>query len=142
MSLITTGQQIDPNGVHHPAHYNAHPSGIEVIVVCREMTFNLGNAFKYLMRAGMKDVPSKELRKALWYVQDEWDHYEFMVQAFDVDPSEHAGEAMAKVINAEPDPDKRQLYLLMSKYWTTQGKGALKNLLDELALYVESRSKS
>jgi len=59
--------------VHHPAHYNAHPSGIECIDVVRHMNFNLGNVVKYLWRAGEKD-PAKhleDLKKAAWYLNDE-----------------------------------------------------------------------
>jgi hypothetical protein len=59
--------------VRHPKHYTSHPSGIEAIEVTRHMNFNLGNAMKYLWRAGLKD-PSKtieDLRKAEFYIQDE-----------------------------------------------------------------------
>ena len=59
--------------VKHPKHYTSHPSGIEAIEVTRHMNFNLGNAMKYLWRAGLKD-PSKtieDLRKAEFYIQDE-----------------------------------------------------------------------
>lgn len=59
--------------VDHPAHYNAHPSGIECIDVVRHMNFNLGNVVKYLWRAGEKD-PAKhleDLKKAAWYLNDE-----------------------------------------------------------------------
>ena len=58
--------------VNHPKHYTSHPSGLECIVFSRHMGFALGNAFKYLWRAGIKD-PAKEredLRKALWYLND------------------------------------------------------------------------
>ncbi len=34
--------------INHPSHYNASPSGIELIEVYRHMTFNIGNAMKYL----------------------------------------------------------------------------------------------
>lgn len=59
--------------VDHPAHYNAHPSGIECIDVVRHMNFNCGNAIKYIWRAGEKD-PTKtveDLKKAVWYLNDE-----------------------------------------------------------------------
>lgn len=59
--------------VDHPAHYNAHPSGIECIDVVRHMNFNLGNVVKYVWRAGEKD-PTKhlqDLKKARWYLDDE-----------------------------------------------------------------------
>lgn len=59
--------------VNHPKHYTSHPSGIECIEVTRHMNFNLGNAVKYLWRAGLKDsAPSlQDLQKAAWYINDE-----------------------------------------------------------------------
>ncbi len=57
--------------VNHPPHY-AHPSGVECIDVVEHMTFNRGNAIKYLWRAGQKtDDPIEDLRKARWYVDRE-----------------------------------------------------------------------
>lgn len=57
--------------VNHPTHYTDHPSGIECIQVTRHMTFNLGNAVKYLWRAGKKDPTIQDLEKARWYILDE-----------------------------------------------------------------------
>lgn len=63
--------QNDP--VNHPKHYTSHPSGVECIEITRHMGFNLGNAVKYIWRDGLKDseVPIQDLKKALWYLQDE-----------------------------------------------------------------------
>ena len=69
--ISTTGNEIDPNGVDHPAHYNLDPSGVECIEITRWLNFNVGNAFKYLFRAGLKDATLKDLNKAIWYLQDE-----------------------------------------------------------------------
>ena len=57
--------------VNHPKHYNAHPAGIECIDVVEHMSFNLGNAIKYLWRAGMKGDFEEDCRKAIWYVERE-----------------------------------------------------------------------
>ena len=57
--------------VQHPAHYTSHPSGIEAIQVTRHMNFNLGNAMKYLWRAGLKDNAIQDLQKAIFYINDE-----------------------------------------------------------------------
>lgn len=57
--------------VNHPPHYTNHPSGIEAIQVTRHMNFNLGNAVKYIWRAGQKGDPIEDLRKAVFYLQDE-----------------------------------------------------------------------
>ena len=42
--------------VNHPSHYLwlKHKVGIEVIVIRRHMDFDLGNAIKYILRAGHK----------------------------------------------------------------------------------------
>lgn len=61
------------DAVNHPSHYNSHPSGVECIEVTRHMTFNVGNAIKYLWRAGLKDgnPSTQDLKKAIWYLEDE-----------------------------------------------------------------------
>ncbi len=60
------------NAVNHPRHYNLHPSGVEAIDICEHYNFNVGNAIKYLWRAGLKtDSPLEDLKKAQWYVTRE-----------------------------------------------------------------------
>jgi hypothetical protein len=63
----------DEESVNHPKHYNSHPSGVEAIEICEWMTFNLGNAVKYLWRAGLKPDAGviEDLKKAVWYIQRE-----------------------------------------------------------------------
>lgn len=57
--------------VNRPPHYRGHPSGIECIEVTRHMNFNRGNAIKYIWRAGAKGDEVEDLKKAIWYLQDE-----------------------------------------------------------------------
>lgn len=57
--------------VNHPKHYNTHPSGIECIDVVEHMGFNLGNAVKYIWRAGLKGDSLEDLKKAKWYLDRE-----------------------------------------------------------------------
>jgi Protein of unknwon function (DUF3310) len=69
-----TSQNNDP--VNHPAHYTSDPSGVECIQITRHRNFTIGNAIKYLWRAGLKepDDPAKQiedLRKAVWYIECE-----------------------------------------------------------------------
>jgi len=65
----------DNDPIAHPSHYTSHPSGVECITITEHMNFNVGNAVKYLWRAGLKgDVYEKrieDLKKAAWYVQRE-----------------------------------------------------------------------
>jgi hypothetical protein len=66
--LVTSVDQ-----VNHPVHYTTDPSGVECIEITRHRNFNIGNAFKYLWRAGLKDEDKhiQDLRKAMFYIQDE-----------------------------------------------------------------------
>jgi hypothetical protein len=60
------------DAVNHPAHYTDHPSGVECIQITEHMNFCLGNAVKYIWRAGLKsENPIEDLRKARWYVDRE-----------------------------------------------------------------------
>jgi hypothetical protein len=60
------------NNVNHPSHYHAK-SGIEVIdaIEAWDLGFSLGNAVKYIARAGHKNDRLEDLRKAAWYIQRE-----------------------------------------------------------------------
>ena len=57
--------------IDHPAHYNV--GNIEVIDAIEDwgLGFHLGNAVKYIARAGRKDPAKTEedLRKAVWYIE-------------------------------------------------------------------------
>jgi len=58
--------------VDHPQHYK-RGNAPECIELVRWMNFNLGSAIKYLYRAGLKggNPTVQDLKKALWYIQDE-----------------------------------------------------------------------
>ncbi len=59
--------------VNHPSHYTTDPSGVECLEITRHRNFNVGNAFKYLWRAGLKDESKtiQDLEKAIFYIKDE-----------------------------------------------------------------------
>jgi len=63
------GMTHDP--INHPKHYTSHPSGVECIAVTEHMSFNIGNAMKYLWRADEKGAPLDDLKKAAWYIARE-----------------------------------------------------------------------
>lgn len=71
-------KQTENDAVNHPKHYTSDPSGIECIQIVRHRNFNIGNAIKYLWRAGLKDGNSdiQDLQKAVWYIQDEIERLE------------------------------------------------------------------
>jgi len=55
----------------NPDHYRSHPSGIEAIQVTEHFNFCLGNALKYIWRAGLKGDAVEDLEKAKWYLSRE-----------------------------------------------------------------------
>jgi hypothetical protein len=59
--------------VNHPSHYTSDPSGVECIDITRHRNYNIGNAIKYLWRAGLKneDKHTEDLKKAIFYISDE-----------------------------------------------------------------------
>ena len=59
------------DNINHPKHYVNHPSGVECIDITRHMNFNLGNALKYIWRCETKDDKIDDLKKAIWYLDDE-----------------------------------------------------------------------
>lgn len=78
---VTLNEVEAPSGednVNHPKHYTSHPSGIECITITRHYCFSIGNAIKYLWRAGLKKEQGLEdrqkeiedLKKAIWYIED------------------------------------------------------------------------
>jgi len=93
-AFISEKPSINVDAVNHPKHYTSDPSGVEAIAICRHRNFNVGNAIKYLWRAGLKDrveITEKpqealefcrrsikhsnkqieDLNKAIWYIKDE-----------------------------------------------------------------------
>jgi len=58
-------------GAVNPQHYKSHPSGIECIEIRRHLKSNRADAIKYLWRCGKKDEANQELKKAIWYLNDE-----------------------------------------------------------------------
>ena len=67
------------DNVNHPKHYTSHPSGVECIQITECHNFCIGNAIKYLWRAGLKADADKseqektveDLEKEVWYIQRE-----------------------------------------------------------------------
>ena len=61
------------DAVNHPKHYAGYPATVECIDITRHLSFDLGNAVKYVWRAGKKGDKAKaieDLKKAKWYLRD------------------------------------------------------------------------
>ena len=59
------------DAVNHPEHYT--DGGIETIdfIEAKGLPYHLGNAVKYISRAGKKDKSKtiEDLQKAVWYIE-------------------------------------------------------------------------
>ena len=72
ISTILAEKNTKKNNVDHPEHYQVFKdkSGIEPIDIARHLDFDLGNAIKYILRAGNKGNAVEDLNKAIWYIKD------------------------------------------------------------------------
>lgn len=58
----------EQNAVNHPPHYNAGRFEVIDVIEDWKLSFNLGNAVKYIARAEHKGRAVEDLKKALWYL--------------------------------------------------------------------------
>ena len=86
----------EDENVSHPSHYTwlKDKCGIEVIDITRHLDFDLGNAIKYILRAGKKPIMNEnlsddfekaaiqDLKKALFYINDKIDMLENEYKSF------------------------------------------------------------
>jgi Protein of unknwon function (DUF3310) len=111
----------DYEHVHHPKHYNSHPSGVEAIDLCEVLSFNVGSAFKYVFRRDDKVNLIQDLQKARWYIVQEiallnspwrrflpsWLHFMLLSNP---NMSEHHYELADKVRTAEKNTNAKLFY--------------------------------
>lgn len=65
------------SNVNHPSHYGGKDNPYEAIKIIEACTlgFHLGNAIKYILRAGKKtNSPIEDIEKAIWYLQRYKEH--------------------------------------------------------------------
>lgn len=58
--------------------YNLHPSGVECREVIENLSFKLANVFKYVFRRDYKGSCTKDLQKALEYIEWEYNEYSYL----------------------------------------------------------------
>ena len=65
--------KVNEDAINHPSHYNYGKIEVIDFIEDQNLNFNLGNAIKYICRAGRKD-PNKtaeDLGKAMFYIEHE-----------------------------------------------------------------------
>ena len=76
MKTLYVDNQIANDPVNHPAHYTTGTIEVIDFIEDQKLPYHLGNAIKYICRAGLKD-PTKiaeDLKKAIWYIDRYIDH--------------------------------------------------------------------
>lgn len=65
------------SNVNHPSHYNQGKIEVIEFIEDKQLGFHLGNAVKYVSRAGKKDALKyvEDLEKAKWYIEREIERY-------------------------------------------------------------------
>ena len=71
MSHYDKFRELKEDVVNNSSHYTDHASGVECLQITEHMNFCLGNAVKYIWRAGLKNDNIEDLRKAKWYIERE-----------------------------------------------------------------------
>lgn len=70
VDLQKAANEVTHDSVSHPAHYTSGQIEVIDFIEDKELGFHLGNAVKYISRAGRKDADKtvEDLRKAAWYL--------------------------------------------------------------------------
>lgn len=78
------------DSVNHPSHYNFGKYEVIDIIDDWKLNFDLGNAVKYIARAGHKDASKtiEDLEKAVFYIRHE-------IQKLKKEQKEHGDETQA-----------------------------------------------
>ena len=109
------------DNVNHPKHYTQCGATLEPIDVIRVAPFDLGNAIKYVCRAGHKDDELQDLLKAKCYIV--WSAESYL---FDPEPYEHFMKSKGLLM--------RKLTPFADLYSVT-----VNDLIDELEQLIDSK---
>jgi hypothetical protein len=133
--------QVDHDPVNKPSHYTQNASGVECIELSEKLSFNLGNAFKYVFRRDGKENTLQDVSKAEWYLKREIGRLE---DALDVLPASsliflHPGlsggdlRKADRVIAAETNENAADYYEHLFTQGVVQEPDDLRSLYDALA---------
>lgn len=125
MNVNATTTAHDP--VNHPSHYTSHPSGIECIEVTRQLSFDIGNAVKYVLRRGDKGSARQDLDKALFYLRDARKH---PAQSLRMPPK--AAATLHRAALADPDPTAANFYRAAAEMRWAEAETAVEQLKSQL----------
>ena len=123
--------------VNHPSHYNQ--TNFECIELVRYMSFNLGNAVKYLWRYQDKANPIEDLEKALWYIDDEIKH-KSKVEYFEPELKPAALKALKSLASQSNYHAIKEIYF--AHYSTLHKYRALVTAKKQIRLLIKSEEEA
>lgn len=133
--------------VNHPAHYTSHPSGVECIQITRHYCFAIGNAIKYLWRAGLKqdadksdrDKEIEDLKKAAWYINDRIKQLEGApADEEPKDPRPYTDEERLEALKAKREELHQEMCSILDRNRTTNPSKLPK---EEMLNYFDANSE-
>ena len=87
-----------------PAHYTRGSIEVWDFIRDQELNYHLGNAIKYICRAGYKDSKRKDLEKAIHYLENELSHIRPLPPSIPVGPSNSIQNGVLDVkLEGQPD---------------------------------------
>jgi hypothetical protein len=60
---------VQEDAVNHPSHYQGKSMEVIDVIEDFDLAFHLGNAIKYILRAGKKGSREEDINKAIWYLK-------------------------------------------------------------------------
>ena len=118
------------DNINHPAHYTGVTAEIECIDIARHLNFQLGNAFKYVWRAGKKGGSAMELedlKKALWYLEDS-----IRNGYNDFDKCDHIAEEITLLVTRDDDSLKANVLRNIAAQRVIASANFLRQMIEEL----------
>ncbi len=113
--------------VNHPSHYTSHPSGVETLEVTRQLSFDCGNAVKYVWRRGDKGTLLQDLRKAAFYLNDALRNSQLSMGV--PAPAAHILDQVATV---EPDPLAAKFYRAVAEMRWLDAESVVQQMINQL----------
>jgi hypothetical protein len=132
--------QAEHDPVNKPKHYTSHPSGVECIEISEKLSFNLGNAFKYVFRRDDKENTLQDVSKAEWYLKREIGRLEGLIETMPAsvhllihpDLTNADARKIERVIAAEKNVNAADYYAYLFSQAPLGGPEDLESLHDAL----------
>ena len=124
--------------VNYPPHYTSNSSGVETIELTENLSFNTGNALKYVSRYRLKNSPVQDIEKAIFYVKREIERLDTAHVGYYLSKSEHLeGEAEDRLFEWCLSEDNSLVVEVVQRLWYARFVIKPKMFLESALGYLE-----